>query len=189
MPQKYKLMSTGEIFLAEVLKHDNGMELAHWCHGKPVTEIDAFDDALTFMGINVPTLTGTKRLSEGDYLVQSENGYFHVVARFEFEQTYKSLNADDYAQVIMPGALKASSEEVPLVQYDEDGRRRIIGRAKVSEVDGGLRADVTITQPTPGMRIEDFDSLSVQPVWKTPEDDPRKQHVFNWLSIKDEREE
>jgi hypothetical protein len=195
MARKYKLLSTGEVFEAEVLKHDNGMELTHWCGGRIVTEVDPFDDALTFFGINVPTLAGTRRCSQGDYIVKSDTGYFHVVARFEFENTYRpcSIEGDEVdpgivRQIIAPEAFNGISGEVPLVQYDDDGRRRIVGRAKVTGTPDGVRVDATLTEPTPGLDFDDWISLSVHPTFSRNLAEERKQK-FNWLSIKDERDE
>lgn len=184
MPQKYKLMSTGEVFEAEQLKHDNGMELVDWCGGRPVTEVDPFDDSLTFFGINVPTLAGTRRCSDGDYLVRSDNGYFHVVHKYEFEHTYRPCFVTKDEPI--------TTGEVPLVQYDDDGNRRIIGRARVTDTEDGMRVEATLTERASGFKFDDWNSLSfnpsIQPQVSRDLAAERRQK-FSWLSIKDESAE
>lgn len=47
---------------------DNGAELAQWCRGKLVEEIDPVDPELKSPAINVQTKDGVKRAHVGDYI-------------------------------------------------------------------------------------------------------------------------
>ncbi len=85
----YKHAKDGELVNAEQLTQENGNQLAQWCEGVLVQEIDPFDSERTFNGINVPTANGAKRCSLGDYIVKDELNWFYVVARYEFEHTYE----------------------------------------------------------------------------------------------------
>lgn len=71
------------------LGSDNVEAVAKWCNGEVVTELNALDPTVTNAAINVPTVFGPVRLSEGYYLVKEENGGFRVynhatfIAQFE----------------------------------------------------------------------------------------------------------
>ncbi len=74
---------------ARRLLSDNVEDIAHWCGGGIVQEIDALDSTKTFVGINVPTLSGPKRAQEGDYILKDEHGDFHTIKAVEFQMTYE----------------------------------------------------------------------------------------------------
>lgn len=64
-----------------VLDENNAEIVAFWCSGGLVEEIDPFDASLRFKAINVPTHDGVKRASQGDTIIQHENGLFDVEKR------------------------------------------------------------------------------------------------------------
>lgn len=92
MPKKY-MWNLGEVE-AEQLTSDNVAEVAYWCNGHTVEEIDALDDSKTFAALNVFTLNGPKRAQEGDYIVKFPAGNFLVVPSHKFLAKY-TLRYDD----------------------------------------------------------------------------------------------
>lgn len=77
---------------AEQLTKENAEELTKWCGGQIVEETNPLNKEEKFVGINVPTLQGNKRLSEGDYLVQRGNGAFVVLDRQYHENMYEKVD-------------------------------------------------------------------------------------------------
>lgn len=74
---------------AQQLDRDNAEELAEWCGGVLVEEIDPFDSDIRMPGINVPTPDGNVRASYTDYILQFDLGYFEVRKKEKFQQTYR----------------------------------------------------------------------------------------------------
>jgi hypothetical protein len=74
------------------LDKENADHLAYLCHGRMVTEFDALDSGVSFVGINVPTRTGKRRASEGDYIVQDEEGNFHVFQKHVFALWFEEVD-------------------------------------------------------------------------------------------------
>lgn len=88
----YALKSAPEQTIrAEKLTANNAAYLTDMCGGMKVLEHDALDSSKTMVGINVPTLSGNKRLSEGDYLVLV-NGRFSVEYAPLIEDMYQETN-------------------------------------------------------------------------------------------------
>lgn len=56
------------------LTHDNIKDVVAWCGGQPVEEIDPLDAGIRYVGLNVRTFAGLKRVSEGDYIVKDATG-------------------------------------------------------------------------------------------------------------------
>lgn len=71
--QKYHRIS--DEIEAEVVTKENAAELAHLCNGQVVEEMDPFDSNIVTSGINVPSLTGNFRVSEGEVLVKDRGGW------------------------------------------------------------------------------------------------------------------
>lgn len=63
--------------------------IAIWCGGVVVNTADALDSTSTRKEINVPTLSGNKRASDGDYITKNAAGQVDVQTGEEFERTYK----------------------------------------------------------------------------------------------------
>ena len=64
---------------AEQLTADNAEELALWCLGVIVVEHDPHNHT-TSKAINYPTFYGTRRVSEGQYLVKDQDGFSTIGA-------------------------------------------------------------------------------------------------------------
>lgn len=87
MPKEYR--RTGDI-LAEQLTSENADELALWCAGMVVEEIDPEDETNKYVGINVPTFNGIIRVSEGAYLVYNRRtGDFSSMSKSSFESLHE----------------------------------------------------------------------------------------------------
>lgn len=69
------------------LTHDNAIDIAHALDGYIVDEQVPDSDDVRY-GINVKTPEGTKRLSEGMYLIRLNGNHF-VVPPGEFESKYQ----------------------------------------------------------------------------------------------------
>lgn len=74
---------------ARRLYKDTAEDLALWCGGMLVTEIDPHDPGITFVGINVPTQLGVERASQGDWIVKLKGGNFTVFNDQGFQDTYE----------------------------------------------------------------------------------------------------
>lgn len=70
------------------LTPDNANYITDWCNGRQVQEIGPAGE--TYPGVNVPTPTGPRRLSQGDYIIKAE-GAFAVVNKNLFESRYKRV--------------------------------------------------------------------------------------------------
>ena len=64
-------------------------EAARWCGGRRVEEKDPFDEDQIKVGLNVPTLEGVVRASEGDYILQHFDGGIQVMPAARFEERYE----------------------------------------------------------------------------------------------------
>lgn len=60
---------------------------AAWCGGLEVVEHDALDNEKTYPAINVPTQRGVKRASEGDWVIQQEDGSFEVMGPADYQRS------------------------------------------------------------------------------------------------------
>lgn len=78
---------------ARCVTKDAAEDVAQWCGGLLVTEIDAEDPGKTFVGINVPTHLGIKRASQGDWVVKGSGGEFHAASSETFLDQYEPLDA------------------------------------------------------------------------------------------------
>lgn len=76
---------------ARRLYPDKVEDIAHWCGGGFVREIDALDPSKTFVGINVPTPDGPKRAQEGDWIVKDQYGAFYIMKPAIFQMTYEDV--------------------------------------------------------------------------------------------------
>lgn len=86
MPKRYRRRSD---VLAEQLTSENADELARWCRGMVVEEINP-EDGSTYVGINIPTFDGTIRVSEGAYLIYSrKTGDFSSMSKSSFEALHE----------------------------------------------------------------------------------------------------
>lgn len=88
MSQLWRPKTNGPVHVVEV-KPENRDELERFCGGAIITEHDPEDHSKTYIGVNVPTLDGVVRASEGDFIVRSEAGRYTVVPREEFLAQYE----------------------------------------------------------------------------------------------------
>ena len=87
MPKRFQLIPVA----VEAIRLDptNVERAAVWCGGVEITETDALDSTKKFVAINIPTLRGAQRASEGDYIIKDRNGGFSVMSAAEFDSKYQ----------------------------------------------------------------------------------------------------
>lgn len=88
MPKKYELIPLA----AEAIQitPDSVHRAALWCGGVEAEEIDPFDSTIRNVGLNVPTISGIHRCSQGDYVVRDPlTNVFSVMSQHEFEKKYR----------------------------------------------------------------------------------------------------
>ena len=73
---------------AEQVTNDNAYDVAQWCGGRVVEEIGPVDLGRTY-GINVPTLEGPERASQGDYVVKGQHGEFFTCKQHAFQHDFE----------------------------------------------------------------------------------------------------
>lgn len=74
------------------LTQDNVSQVADWCGGVMVLEVDPEDDAIELWALNVPSIkaeTGVARASDGDYVIRDEHNRFSVMSSGEFTNKYE----------------------------------------------------------------------------------------------------
>lgn len=71
------------------LRKDNAEEIAQWCGGLVVEEIDPQDETHWWVGVNIPTLEGTLRASENDYVIKGTRGEFYPCKPEIFNEIYE----------------------------------------------------------------------------------------------------
>jgi hypothetical protein len=81
--------SKPKIVQAVQLEPHKAAEIANWCGGEVVEEIDALDPDKRFVGINIPTLEGVMRASQGDYVIKSVKGEFYPCKPDIFEASFE----------------------------------------------------------------------------------------------------
>jgi hypothetical protein len=77
---------------AYLLKKTNADELAKWCGGLVIEEVNPADHLDIYVGVNIPTLEGTMRASEGDYIIRGVRGEFYPCKPGIFDDTYELAN-------------------------------------------------------------------------------------------------
>jgi hypothetical protein len=91
MPQEYRLIPVS--VTAIQLTPEKFQRAQLWTGGVPVTEIDALDSKKRFVALNIPTILGTIRAGEGDYIFKDPGtGIFKVMSAKEFERQYEPIN-------------------------------------------------------------------------------------------------
>lgn len=81
----------GEHVSAAQLRPDNITVVSVWSGAVPVVEHDALDYEMTFPALNVPTRDGTKRASQGDYVIRLADGSFDVRKAYEFRSNFTEV--------------------------------------------------------------------------------------------------
>jgi len=67
----------------------NAEEVAVWCGGVVIEEIDPVDSDKKWVGINIPTLEGVMRASEDDYIIKGTKGEFYPCKPGPFADTFE----------------------------------------------------------------------------------------------------
>lgn len=78
-------------FEAVQLTKENVHEVAHWCVGQEVEEIDALEPDKRYVGLNFLSWNGMHRASEGDYIIKDALGDFHSRWPDSFEQSFERV--------------------------------------------------------------------------------------------------
>lgn len=86
--QRYRNDSRREEVDAVKLSQDNAEELEKLTDGVLVQEQDPFDSSKTMIGLNLPTMHGMRRCSEGDYIIYS-SGWFYTRCAADFEENWQ----------------------------------------------------------------------------------------------------
>lgn len=93
MPRQYRLIPVS--VEAIQLTPESVQRAAQWCGGVEVEEIHPTDSSKRFVALNIPTLEGVQRASEGDYIVKElslvAKGRIRVMRAREFESKYEPI--------------------------------------------------------------------------------------------------
>lgn len=89
MAELYRKKPVGLIEVNRLTK-ENVTAVALWCGAQQVEERDPMTER-TFVALNIPTLGGVRRASEGDYIVKTETGGFTTFQPREFEALYEKV--------------------------------------------------------------------------------------------------
>ena len=73
------------------LTSDNADEVAVWCGGQVVMEVNPETDRSN-VGINVPTYLGPVRCSEGGFILKNARGRFEAQPFFSFTGEFEEAN-------------------------------------------------------------------------------------------------
>lgn len=82
----------GEEVSVNQLTAENAEAVTLWCHGFQVEEIDALEPDKRYVGINIQTIAGGERASEGDYIIQDANGRFWPCKPYSFHSLYQKVD-------------------------------------------------------------------------------------------------
>lgn len=91
MADLYRRKAGGSVEVNRLTK-ENAIAVTLWCGGVQVEEIDVLDPGTKYVGINVPTLHGMARASEGDYIIKGEHGDFWPCKEDQFYSTYEKVD-------------------------------------------------------------------------------------------------
>lgn len=86
-PKRYRLITVS--VEAVRLSKTNLRTASVWCGGLPIEETDVLEPSLKYVALNIPTVNGVKRASEGQYILKSSDGTFSVMDALEFERRYE----------------------------------------------------------------------------------------------------
>jgi hypothetical protein len=89
MPSQYRLIQVS--VTAIQLTPDSFDRARIFCGGVPVTEMDPFDSKKQFVAPNIPTIAGTVRAGQGDYIIKDAFGVISVLSAKEFERRYERV--------------------------------------------------------------------------------------------------
>ena len=87
MPKEYRRKP--DTVLAGRLSKDNVEHVAVWCGGKQIEEINPTDSSDRYVALNVPTMNGIERASEGDFIIKNSRGEISVQQAGSFLYEYE----------------------------------------------------------------------------------------------------
>jgi hypothetical protein len=76
---------------AQRLDGTNGQEIAQWCGGRARSEAKASDPSDVAYWVDIATLEGVMRASEGDWVIRGVQGEFYPCKPDIFEATYERV--------------------------------------------------------------------------------------------------
>jgi hypothetical protein len=83
-------------FEAILLTKDNVEEVARWCQGFPVEEIDPVDSTIRYAGINLESMGGMIRASEGVIIQRGGPGMFFIHDAEDWNRRMKLIHGDRF---------------------------------------------------------------------------------------------
>lgn len=83
--QSYTPKTTGSVQAIQV-KEGNEADIVEFCHGRIVEE---HDEERSYVGVNVPTVDGVVRASEGDFIYRGRDRQTRVMKGDEFLEFYE----------------------------------------------------------------------------------------------------
>lgn len=90
MIETWRKKSLPNLFIeAAQVTAENAEEIAAWCGGNLVEEIDPFDSAKRQPGINVPCEYGNERASVGHFVFKAGNEGFRIRKPGEFRSLWE----------------------------------------------------------------------------------------------------
>lgn len=89
MPQLYQLIT--HTVMAMQLTPDRVLDAEMWTKGMQTESIDPFDGSKRFVELNIPTLKGVIRASQGDWIVKRDGEDFTKMSDQEFRNTYQKV--------------------------------------------------------------------------------------------------
>lgn len=92
--QLWRRKDTGAEVEAVQLTKENVKEVADWCTGQEVTEIDSLDNTKSYVALNFISWDGMARASEGDYIILDPMGNFLSRWGHAFEEAFEKVDND-----------------------------------------------------------------------------------------------
>lgn len=89
VPKPFRKRDSEVTVEAAKLTPENVKGMSFWSGGIEVVEIDPLDEKLTFVALNIPTVDGPRRVSEGDYVIRNKDGDFCMMNGRSFEFLYE----------------------------------------------------------------------------------------------------
>jgi hypothetical protein len=71
------------------LTQKTAQEIADWCGGVVIEEIDPTDSTKRYVGVNIPTMMGVIRAQEGMFVLRNNRNEFKIMPEREFAGKYE----------------------------------------------------------------------------------------------------
>lgn len=89
-PQKYRKKPVEIEAVRLTDEPGSADDVAAWCGGRAIHEESPRDYTDVYIAVDIPTLEGIMRASEGDYVIRGVQGEFHPCKPDIFKATYES---------------------------------------------------------------------------------------------------